>query len=97
MTTYPYVRDGAEIYRRSFATIRAETDLSHLPLAVHALVVRMVHACGMVDLAAEVRCTPDVVAVARAALESGCPILADTHMVANGVTRARLPAHNQVL
>ncbi len=93
---YAYVRDGAEIYRRSFATIRAETDLSHLPPAAHDLVVRMVHACGMVDLAADVRCTPDVVAIARAALESGCPILADTHMVADGITRSRLPAHNQV-
>jgi precorrin-8X/cobalt-precorrin-8 methylmutase len=97
MTTYAYVRDGADIYRRSFAIIRAEADLAHLPPATHDLVVRMIHACGMVDLAADVRCTPDVVAVARAALEAGCPILVDTHMVANGITRSRLPAHNQVL
>jgi precorrin-8X/cobalt-precorrin-8 methylmutase len=97
MTTYAYGRDGADIYRRSFAIIRAEADLSHLPPATHDLVVRMIHACGMVDLAADVRCTPDVVTVARAALESGAPILVDTHMVANGITRSRLPAHNQVL
>jgi precorrin-8X/cobalt-precorrin-8 methylmutase len=97
MTTYAYVRDGADIYRRSFAIIRAEADLAHLPSATHDLVVRMIHACGMVDLAADVRCTPDVVNVARAALEAGCPVLVDTHMVANGITRSRLPAHNQVL
>jgi precorrin-8X/cobalt-precorrin-8 methylmutase len=97
MTTYAYARDGADIYRRSFAIIRAEADLSHLPPATHDLVVRMIHACGMVDLAADVRCTLDVVAVARAALEAGCPILVDTHMVANGITRSRLPAHNPVL
>src|SRR4030081_1037315 len=97
MTTSAYVRDGADIYRRSFAIIRAEADLSHLPPAAHDLVVRMIHACGMVDLAADVRCTPDVVAVARAALEAGCPVLVDTHMVANGITRSRLPAQNQVL
>ena len=97
MTTYAYVRDGADIYLRSFAIIRAEADLAHLPPATHDLVVRMIHACGMVDLAADVRCMPDVVAVARAALEAGCSILVDTHMVANGITRSRLPAHNQVL
>jgi precorrin-8X/cobalt-precorrin-8 methylmutase len=97
MTTYAYVHDGADIYRRSFAIIRAEADLAHLPPATHDLVVRMIHACGMVDLAADVHCTPDVVAVARAAMEGGCPILVDTHMVANGITRSRLPAHNQVL
>jgi precorrin-8X/cobalt-precorrin-8 methylmutase len=97
MTTYTYVREGAEIYRRSFATIRAEADLSKVPAAAHDMVVRMVHACGMVDLAADVRCTPDVVTLARAALESGCPVLADSHMLARGITRSRLPAHNQVL
>jgi precorrin-8X/cobalt-precorrin-8 methylmutase len=97
MTTYAYVRDGAEIYRRSFATIRAEADLSHLAPPVHSLVVRMIHACGMVDLAADVRCTPDIVEAAAAALESGCPVFTDTHMVANGVIRSRLPAQNQVL
>jgi len=97
MTTYAYTRDGADIYRRSFAIIRAEADLSHLPPATHDLVVRMIHACGMVDLATDVRCTPNVVGDARTALQAGCPILVDTLMVANGITRARLPAHNQVL
>jgi precorrin-8X/cobalt-precorrin-8 methylmutase len=97
MTPYAYVRDGAEIYRRSFATIRAEADLAHLPTTVHDLVVRMVHACGMVDLTTDVRCTPDVVAAGRAALQAGRPILADARMVAGGITRARLPADNDVL
>jgi len=96
VTTYAYVREGAEIYRRSFATIRAEADLSHLPSNARDLAVRMIHACGMVDLARDVRCSPDLVERARAALEAGCAVLADSQMVAHGVTRARLPAHNQV-
>ena len=95
--SYSYIREGAEIYRRSFATIRAEADLSRIPSAAHDLVVRMVHACGMVDLAADVRLAPDVVQAARGALESGAPVLTDSHMVAHGITRARLPADNQVL
>jgi precorrin-8X/cobalt-precorrin-8 methylmutase len=97
MTPYAYVRDGAEIYRRSFATIRAEADLVQLPASVHDLVVRMIHASGMVDLTTDVRCTPDVVAAGRAALQAGRPILADARMVAEGITRARLPADNDVL
>jgi len=92
-----YVRDGAEIYRRSFATIRAEADLAGLPEDVSAVVVRMIHACGMVDLARDVAYSPDVVAVARKALEAGAPILCDAHMVASGITRPRLPAGNEVV
>ncbi len=97
MTPYAYLRDAAEIYRRSFAIIRAEADLAHLPPSVHDVVVRMIHACGIVDLTSDVRCTPDVVAAARAALQTGRPILADARMVAEGITRARLPADNAVL
>jgi precorrin-8X/cobalt-precorrin-8 methylmutase len=92
-----YIRDGAEIYRRSFATIRAEADLSGLPQDVARVVVRMIHACGMVDLVPDVVCSDGVVAAARAALDAGAPILCDAHMVASGVTRKRLPADNEVV
>ncbi|MFC7527405.1 precorrin-8X methylmutase [Actinoplanes sp. GCM10030250] len=92
-----YVRDGAEIYRRSFATIRAEADLSGLPDDVARVVVRMIHACGMVDLVDDVRFSPGVVTAARKALLAGAPVLCDAQMVASGVTRSRLPASNQVI
>ncbi|GGK89634.1 precorrin-8X methylmutase [Planomonospora sp. ID91781] len=92
-----YVRDGAEIYRRSFATIRAETDLSGLPEDVARVAVRMVHACGMVDLVDDLGWSPGVVASARAALLAGAPVLCDAMMVASGVTRHRLPAGNDVV
>jgi precorrin-8X/cobalt-precorrin-8 methylmutase len=92
-----YLRDGAEIYRRSFATIRAEADLGGLePVLAHA-VVRMIHACGMVDLPRDVAASNGFGAAARAALEAGAPILCDTNMVASGVTRGRLPADNDVV
>jgi precorrin-8X/cobalt-precorrin-8 methylmutase len=94
---HEYLRDGAEIYRRSFATIRAEADLGGLPDEVAPVVVRMIHACGMVDLARDVACSPGVVASARSALRSGAPILCDAEMVASGVTRTRLPADNAVV
>jgi precorrin-8X/cobalt-precorrin-8 methylmutase len=92
-----YVRDGAEIYRRSFATIRAETDLTGVPDDLEAVAVRMVHACGMVDLVSDLAWSPGVGTAARAALGAGAPILADSMMVANGVTRSRLPAANEVV
>ncbi len=92
-----YVRDGAEIYRRSFATIRAEADLTRFPDDVSRIVVRMIHACGMVDLAEDIAYSTDVVAKARAALEAGAPIICDANMVASGITRARLPAGNEVV
>ncbi|WP_433826541.1 precorrin-8X methylmutase [Actinoplanes sp. CA-015351] len=92
-----YVRDGAEIYRRSFATIRAEADLGGLPADVARVVVRMIHACGMVDLVEDVRFSPGVVTAARKALLDGAPILCDAHMVASGVTRNRLPTANDVV
>ncbi|WP_166345956.1 precorrin-8X methylmutase [Phytoactinopolyspora limicola] len=92
-----YIRDGAEIYRRSFATIRAEADLDHLPSDVATVVVRMIHACGMVDLPTDVDYSDDVVAAARSALRAGAPILTDAKMIASGVTRSRLPADNDVV
>ena len=92
-----YIRDGAEIYRRSFATIRSEAMLEGLPDDVSRVAVRMIHACGMVDLAADIGYSPDVVAKSRAALRAGAPILCDAQMVASGITRARLPANNEVV
>ena len=92
-----YVRDGAEIYRQSFAIIRAEADLDGLDPVLARVVVRMIHACGMVDLADEVDASPGFAAAATAALRAGAPVLCDTKMVASGVTRSRLPAGNEVL
>ncbi|MFF1609681.1 precorrin-8X methylmutase [Amycolatopsis sp. NPDC058278] len=92
-----YLRDGAEIYRHSFATIREEADLAILPDDVAGVAVRMIHACGMVDLVDDLRYTLDVVESGRAALEAGAPILCDAQMIASGVTRRRLPAANEVL
>ena len=91
-----YVRDGAEIYRRSFATIRAEADLDGLDPILERVVVRMIHACGMVDLVADVAASPGFGAAGEGALRAGAPILCDTAMVASGVTRSRLPAGNEV-
>jgi precorrin-8X/cobalt-precorrin-8 methylmutase len=92
-----YVRDGREIYRRSFATIRAEADLDRFPDDVARVVVRMIHACGMVDLTESVDYSPGVVAAARKALADGAPILCDANMVASGITRPRLPAGNEIV
>ncbi|WP_432117231.1 precorrin-8X methylmutase [Streptomyces sp. bgisy032] len=97
VTTYDYEKDGAAIYRQSFATIRAESDLAGLPADVSQVAVRMIHACGMVDLVRDLAYTPAVVARARAALRAGAPIFCDVQMVASGVTRRRLPAGNDVL
>jgi precorrin-8X/cobalt-precorrin-8 methylmutase len=92
-----YERDGAEIYRRSFATIRAEADLDGLDPVLERVVVRMIHACGMADLAKDVAASPGFGQAAQAALRAGAPILCDTAMVASGVTRSRLPAANDVV
>jgi precorrin-8X/cobalt-precorrin-8 methylmutase len=97
MPKFDYVRDGAEIYRRSFATIRAEADLSRFPPDVARVVVRMIHSCGMTDLPADVGFSEGVVRAARAALLAGAPVLCDAQMVASGVTRRRLPADNEVI
>lgn len=95
--TVDYVRDGAEIYRRSFATIRAETDLAGVEPTLERTIVRMIHACGMVDLVSDVAASPGFAPIAAAALQDGAPIFCDTNMVASGVTRSRLPAANDVL
>jgi precorrin-8X/cobalt-precorrin-8 methylmutase len=92
-----YVRDGAEIYRRSFATIRAEADLSGLPAELSRVAVRMIHACGMTDLPADLGWSPGVATAAVEALRRGAPILCDAQMVASGVTRKRLPKDNDVV
>nr|WP_221382390.1 precorrin-8X methylmutase [Actinoplanes polyasparticus] len=92
-----YEKDGAEIYRRSFATIRAEADLTGLPVDVARVAVRMIHACGMVDLVRDLAYSPQVASVARKALLAGAPVLCDAEMVASGITRKRLPAANEVI
>ncbi|BBY76885.1 precorrin-8X methylmutase [Mycolicibacterium parafortuitum] len=92
-----YIRDAAEIYRQSFATIRAEADLARFPEDVARVVVRLIHTCGQVDVAEHVAFTPDVVARTHAALAAGAPILCDSSMVAAGITRSRLPADNEVV
>ncbi|WP_326553774.1 precorrin-8X methylmutase [Micromonospora sp. NBC_01813] len=92
-----HIRDGAEIYRQSFATIRAETDLSRFTPEQARVAVRMIHSCGMVDLVEDLIFSPGVVAAARAALRAGAPVLCDATMVAAGITRLRLPADNPVL
>jgi precorrin-8X/cobalt-precorrin-8 methylmutase len=97
VTQLEYERDGAEIYRQSFATIRAEAALGGLPADLAQVAVRMIHACGMTDLVADLAWSPDVVKAARAALRSGAPIFCDASMVAAGVTRRRLPADNEVV
>lgn len=94
---YDYVDDGPAIYLDSFATIRREADLAHLPRDAEKVAVRMVHGSGQTDLAADLEIHPGLVGAARAALEAGAPILTDAHMVASGVTRARLPRENEVL
>jgi len=94
---YDYIRDGAAIYRQSFATIRAEADLSAIPDDLKAVAVRVIHACGMVDAAKDLMFSPDVGTAARAALRGGAAILCDSEMVAHGITRARLPADNAVV
>jgi precorrin-8X/cobalt-precorrin-8 methylmutase len=94
---FDYVRDGAEIYRRSFATIRAEADLARFPADMARVVVRMIHSCGMTDLPPDIGYSAGVVKAARAALLDGAPVLCDAQMVASGITRRRLPAGNEVI
>jgi precorrin-8X/cobalt-precorrin-8 methylmutase len=96
-TAHDYIRDGNAIYERSFAIIRAEADLSRFDDDEADVAVRMIHACGMVEAAGEFHFSPGFVAAARGALAAGKPILCDAEMVAHGVTRARLPAGNEVI
>lgn len=92
-----YLKDGAEIYRHSFATIRAEADVAILPEDLEPVAVRMIHACGMVDLVDDLAYSLEVVESARAALRSGAPILCDAQMIAHGITRRRLSSDNEVV
>jgi precorrin-8X/cobalt-precorrin-8 methylmutase len=98
MTAGPgYQRDAARIYRESFAIIRAEADLRAVPPDLEPAVVRMIHACGMTDLPADLAWSPGVGAEARRALAGGAPVLCDSAMVAGGITRSRLSAANRIV
>ncbi|MCC0037784.1 MAG: precorrin-8X methylmutase [Brucellaceae bacterium] len=97
MSDTDYIRDGNAIYEKSFAIIRAEADLSRFTSDEADVAVRMIHACGMVEAAKQFAFSPGFVAAARKALRNGAPILCDAEMVAHGVTRARLPAGNEVI
>ncbi|MFB2532132.1 precorrin-8X methylmutase [Paracoccus sp. p3-h83] len=94
---HSYVTDGATIYRQSFSIIRAEADLARFDPDEEPVVVRMIHAAGLVGLERDVRFSPGMATIARAALKGGAPILCDARMVSEGVTRARLPADNPVI
>lgn len=94
---HSYITDGAEIYRQSFAMIRAEADLARFSPEEEIVAVRMIHAAGMVGLEAHIRFSPGMAIAARAALEAGAPVLCDARMVSEGITRGRLPAGNAVI
>jgi len=96
-TLHDYIRDPQEITRRSFEIVRAETDLSALPAEVAEIALRVVHACGMPEIAPDLAYGGDLAGAGRAALEAGAMVLADCEMVADGITRARLPAGNRVV
>ncbi|MGO9135622.1 MAG: precorrin-8X methylmutase [Methylovirgula sp.] len=97
MSRFSYQRDGAEIYRQSFAIIRAEADLARFSEDEEPVAVRIIHACGQVEAAKDLAFAPGAAKVARTALQAGAPILCDSQMVASGITRARLPAKNEVI
>ena len=92
-----YIREGAEIYRRSFATIRAEANLTRFKGLEEKVAVRIIHACGMVEIADDIDMSADFAEKARSALLAGAPILCDSKMVAQGITRSRLPADNTII
>ena len=92
-----YLRDPEEIYRRSFEIVQGEADLSAFPDDLADVAVRLIHACGMPEIVRDVRWADGVATAARAALESGAPVICDAQMVADGVIAARLPADNQIL
>ena len=94
---HTYITDGAEIYRQSFATIRAEAALSRFTPEEEIVTVRMIHAAGMVGLEEFAQFSDGMAIAARAALENGAPILCDAYMVSEGITRKRLPRENEVI
>lgn len=91
MARYAYEKDPAAIYRQSFATVRAEADLSHLPDGLKPVAVRLIHACGMTDVPQDLIWSPDAVDAARAAFSARAPVLCDVEMVVHGIIRSRLP------
>ncbi len=97
MTTQTYIKDGAAIYEQSFTIIRREADLARFSDGEADVAVRMIHACGVVEAARHFIFAPGFETAARAALQNGAPILCDAEMVAHGITRARLPARNEVI
>jgi precorrin-8X/cobalt-precorrin-8 methylmutase len=92
-----YIRDGNEIYRRSFATIRAEANLTRFSSDLATIVVRLIHTCGMIDIVDDIDASSNAVQIARQALKAGKPILCDAQMVAAGITRKRLPTDNPII
>ena len=92
-----YIRDGNEIYRHSFAIIRAEANLAMLPPELNSVVVRLIHSCGMTDIVSDLAYSPTAARSGRTALRNGAPILCDSRMVAEGITQSRLPANNSVI
>jgi precorrin-8X/cobalt-precorrin-8 methylmutase len=92
-----YIRDGQEIYRNSFSIIRAEARLDTIPADLEKLAVRVIHACGMVEVIEDLRFSPGAGTAGRNALAAGAPILCDARMVSEGITRTRLPANNQII
>ena len=92
-----YIRDGQEIYRNSFSIIRAEARLDTIPADLEKLAVRVIHACGMVEVIEDLRFSPGAGKAGRDALASGAPILCDARMVSEGITRTRLPANNEII
>ncbi|AXC14310.1 Cobalt-precorrin-8x methylmutase [Acidisarcina polymorpha] len=92
-----YVKDGAAIYRESFSIIRREADLKEFQPDLARVVVRMIHACGMTDLAQDVQASADAAAAGVGALRTGAPLFCDATMVASGITRSRLPGNNEVI
>ena len=95
--SHSYIRDGAEIYRNSFAIIRAEADLSRFAEIEEKIAVRIIHACGMTNIVGDIEMSPTFATGARAALLRGAPVLCDAKMVAHGITRSRLPKGNNVV
>jgi len=94
---YDYIRDGAAIYDKSFAMIRGESDLARFTPEEEKVAVRVIHSCGIVEAAADILFAPGAAKRGREALLAGAPILCDAKMVANGITKARLPAHNEII
>ena len=92
-----YLRNGDDIYRQSFALIRAETNLEYLAADLIPIAVRLIHACGMIDIVEAIAASENAVKIGREALKAGVPILCDVQMVAHGIIRSRLPAHNPIL